>query len=160
MNKQTFYIDNLVTKNLTSYNFSLNNNVTLNKLIVDGTTTFKNNIDLNNSNILLNGTSTIDFTSDKLLKTNIKSIENPLDLLKNINGVTFNWKNDNEKKRDWGVIAQDVEKDIPELINVYEDGYKKVQYIKLIPILIQCIKKQQEQIKELQKQMKKLQQNT
>lgn len=150
MTEQTFYIDNLVTKNLTSYNFKLNNNITLNNLIVDGQTTFNDDIDVSDSNINLNGVSTIDFSSDKLLKRDIKSIENPLELLKHINGKTFYWKDDNEKKRDFGIIAQDVEKDIPELVKMHNDGYKKVQYIKLIPILIQCIKKQQEQILELQ----------
>ena len=155
---QTFYIDNLVTKNLTSYNFKLKDNLILNGLIEDGKTTFNSDLDISGgANIELHNGSNINFSSDKLLKTNIKPIENPLDLLKEINGSTFIWKNDVQKKRDFGVIAQDVEKDIPELVNTYDDGYKKVQYIKFIPILIQCIKKQQEQIKELQQNIKKLQ---
>lgn len=103
-------------------------------------------------------------SSDKSLKTNIETIKNPLKILENIRGVRFNW---NEKARDinkdvdlnkkeMGVIAQEVEEHIPEIIKEGLSGYKAVRYEKLSPLLIQCIKEQQTQIQSLQKQINEL----
>ena len=65
----------------------------------------------------------------------------------------FDWiedKNIHSKKgRDIGVIAQEVEKIIPECVNQRPNGYKGVNYEKIIPLLIECIKEQQLQIDEL-----------
>ena len=99
-------------------------------------------------------------TSDKRLKENIKQIEKPLDKIKKINGVTFDWrelsKEEEEQKfqlnrgADIGVIAQEVEEVLPEIVTTREKtGYKAVKYEKLTALLIEAVKEQQTQIDEL-----------
>jgi len=56
-----------------------------------------------------------------------------------------------------GLIAQDVEKIIPEVISEGPNGYKAIDYAKLVPLLIESIKAQQKQMKEQQQQMKEQQ---
>ena len=93
-------------------------------------------------------TTSTDFnsTSDINLKKNIKKIESPLDKLSEIIGVTFEWKETDKKSG--GVIAQDVEKVMPELVGQIED-HKSVNYNGLIGLLVECVKEQQKQIDEL-----------
>jgi|688.fasta_scaffold24548_3 hypothetical protein len=91
-------------------------------------------------------------TSDINLKTNIKPILSPLSKLLQLNGITFNWKKDNRPSV--GVIAQEVEKVFPELVNETEN-FKTVNYDGLIGLLIEAIKEQQQQIDELKKQVNK-----
>ena len=89
-------------------------------------------------------TTSFDFnsTSDIRLKTNIKKIENPIEKILQINGVTFNWKKDN--RLSVGVIAQEIESVFPELVN--GEDPKTVNYNGLIGLLIECIKEQQIEI--------------
>ena len=92
--------------------------------------------------------------SDIRKKKNIKKISKPLEKLKGINGYSFIWNEKATKKKintkDLGVIAQEVEKVLPTAIRKNEiDGYLSVEYTKLIPLLIECIKEQQKQIEEL-----------
>jgi len=76
-------------------------------------------------------------TSDERLKKNIKTIENPLEILSGIEGVKFDWiANDSS---DVGVIAQDVERCLPELVDEY-NGTKTVNYNGLIGLLIESVK--------------------
>jgi hypothetical protein len=89
-------------------------------------------------------------SSDINLKTNIQTIENPISKLFEINGVTFNWI-ENEKAS-VGVIAQDVEKALPQLVNDM-GSHKVVNYNGLIGLLVECIKHQQRQIDELKEHM-------
>ncbi len=90
-----------------------------------------------NGNIRATGTIT---PSDERLKTDIKPISNVLDKLLQLNGVSFVWKNDETKKQNIGLIAQDVEKEFPEVVSTSEDGYKGIDYSKLTPILIEAVK--------------------
>lgn len=92
-------------------------------------------------------------SSDKRLKDNIKPIENPIDKIKQIGGYTFDWndKQDIYKGSDFGVIAQEIEKVLPSLVQDREDGYKGVKYDKIVSLLIEAIKDQQKQIDELKK---------
>lgn len=92
----------------------------------------------------------INSTSDINLKENIHSINNPLDKVMQINGVAFNWKV--TKETAIGVIAQDVEEVIPELVKISGDT-KVVNYNGLVGVLIEAIKEQQRQIEELKKQI-------
>ena len=59
----------------------------------------------------------------------------------------------NRKKNEIGMIAQDVEKVLPEVVATREDGFKAVRYEKMVPLLIEAIKDQQEQIKDLQSRL-------
>jgi hypothetical protein len=85
--------------------------------------------------------------SDRRLKTNIELIPNSIDKIKKINGYTFN-RTDMEGKHT-GVIAQEVEKVLPEVIVENEDGIKSVAYGNMVGLLIEAIKDQQKQIDNL-----------
>jgi len=121
------------------------------------------------------------FYSDERLKENIKTIPSALSKLLSLRGVTYNSNKLAEqygyfdKKEQVGVIAQEVEKILPQIvvpapfdIEQDEDGneysksgenYKTVQYDKLIPLLIEAIKEQQETIISLQKRIEDLENN-
>ena len=97
-------------------------------------------------------------SSDKRLKDNLTHILNPIEKVKQINGYEFDWndKQDIYKGHDVGVIAQEVEKIMPELVRDNSNGYKAVKYEKLVPLLIESIKDQQKQIDELKKKLEEL----
>ena len=84
-------------------------------------------------------------SSDIKLKTNIQTIANPIEKVLQINGVSFNWKESG--KATMGVIAQEVEAVLPELVS--DTDPKSVNYNGLIGLLIECVKDQQRQINEL-----------
>jgi len=90
-------------------------------------------------------------TSDKRFKDNIKPIENAVDKIEKIGGYEFDWNDKQElyEGHDVGVIAQEIEEVLPEVVETREDGYKAVNYKKIVPLLIQAIKEQQKQIDEL-----------
>jgi len=92
----------------------------------------------------------INSTSDINLKENIHSIDDPLGKVMQINGVGFRWKDTKEDAI--GVIAQDIEEVIPELVK-NNDHIKTVNYNGLIGVLIEAIKEQQRQILELKAQI-------
>jgi len=81
------------------------------------------------------------FSSDIALKQNINPITNALDKLLSLKGVEFDW---NDKSiyhgHDVGVLAQDVESVLPSAVGTRHDGYKGVQYDKIIPLLIEAIR--------------------
>lgn len=81
--------------------------------------------------------------SDIRLKTNIEKIENALDKVCQLSGYTY----DMNDKRKTGVIAQEVEKVLPEVVQNREDGYKTVAYGNMIGLLIEAIKELKEEIK-------------
>lgn len=84
-------------------------------------------------------------SSDRTLKHDIQVIENPIEKVLQLNGVTFNWNETG--KPSVGVIAQEVEQVLPELVSDTEP--KSVNYNGLIGLLIECVKEQQKQIDEL-----------
>lgn len=87
--------------------------------------------------------------SDVALKEDIRPIENALDIVKSMNGVTFSRKNDFFKRRSVGLVAQDVESVIPEAVKDDSKGVKSIAYGNLVGVLVEAIKMQQEQIEEL-----------
>lgn len=114
-----------------------------------------NNIDMGNNNI--DECTTIwayNFSnrSDEKLKKNIEESSNNLDLLSKLKPVTFNWKNLNKKlddKKHLGLIAQDVEKVLPEVVISDDNGVKAINYNELIPLLIGGVNELQKIIKSL-----------
>ena len=96
-------------------------------------------------------------SSDKRLKENIKPIENPLGKIAQISGNTFDWVENSEvhshKGSDIGVIAQEIEAVLPELVTTRENGYKAVKYDKVVALLIEAVKDQQSQIDELKSKL-------
>lgn len=101
-------------------------------------------------------------TSDARFKKDVEKISNPLDKLKVLEGITFNWRKDEFPQmnftagRQYGLIAQDVEKIIPELVNTDNEGYKSVAYDKLTVVLLEAVKAQQKEIEELKKEIEEL----
>ena len=103
------------------------------------------------------GDITAYYSSDERLKENITNIKEPLQKLSYINGVEFDWIpkegiHSNEG-HDVGVIAQQVEKVLPELVTDRENGYKAVRYEKIVALLIEAVKEQQLQIDELKSKL-------
>jgi len=101
-------------------------------------------------------------SSDLRLKENIKPLTNVLEKIENISGVGFNWKtNEYPEKglpegRQIGIIAQEVEKEFPELVNEDNEGYKTLAYERFVAVLLQAIKEQQKQIEQLNQKIKEL----
>jgi len=97
--------------------------------------------------------------SDLRLKRDIEPIEGALETVEQLQGVSFRWKDaekDTQFGRVRGLIAQDVEKVIPEWIKTDPDGYKRLEPIGVDALLIEAIKEQQKQIEELKAEVLKL----
>ena len=128
-------------------------------------------------------------TSDERFKDNIKSLEGSLQKVLNMRGVSYTWKTKAEMAEirgvtpdstdyntriqegtQLGVIAQEIEKVVPEVVYTDEEGFKSVDYIKLTPVLIEAVKElkaekdalqttvetQQQQIDELKRLVEEL----
>jgi len=95
-------------------------------------------------------------SSDKNLKDNITPISNPIEKIQKIGGYEFDWndKQDTYEGHDVGVIAQEIEEVLPELVQTRDNGYKAVKYDKIVALLIEAIKDQQKQIDELKSKIK------
>lgn len=89
--------------------------------------------------------------SDRRLKQNIHTITNPIEKVSALRGVNFEFIKDGKKQI--GVIAQETEEIIPEVIGECPDGYKTVQYGNITGLLIEAIKEQQKQIDELREKI-------
>jgi hypothetical protein len=90
--------------------------------------------------------------SDERLKTDIRPIENALERVDKLKGVYYHWKDDDKKEKlEIGVIAQDVQKQFPELVNTDKNSILSVDYVKLTAILIECVKDLKQQISYLKK---------
>jgi len=121
--------------------------------LYDGANTVR--LATNSDGVVVTGIATatdFDSTSDIRLKTNIKPIDDPLAKVIQIEGVSFNWKENNRPAL--GVIADQVEEIIPEL--VHGDDPKTVNYNGLIGLLIEAVKEQQTQIDSLKNRLSKL----
>ncbi len=95
------------------------------------------------------------YTSDERLKENITPIKNVMQIVKKLRGVSFVWKENGRKT--YGLIAQEVEKILPELVHTDTNGYKSVEYGNLVAFLIEGIKSQQAEIDTLKNQVSDLQ---
>jgi len=93
--------------------------------------------------------------SDKRLKTNFVKLTNGLDIVQKLNSYYFDWnsfaieKLHFKKIKQFGLIAQEVETVMPEIVYKSVKGYKAIDYSKLSPILIEAVKEQQKQIEDL-----------
>ena len=105
------------------------------------------------------------YSSDVALKENIVNIPEPLESIKKLNGVLFDWKKDYidkrggedgyfVRKKDVGVIAQEVEKVLPEAVAQRSDGVKAVKYDRLTCLLIEAVKTLNDKIENLSKEKK------
>lgn len=100
------------------------------------------------------------YSSDINLKENIVVIQNALEKVNQLRGVMFDWKDSIieerggedgyfVRKHDTGVIAQEVETVLPEVVATREDGTKAVKYDKMIGLLIQAINELSNQVEQL-----------
>ena len=87
-------------------------------------------------------------SSDERLKENIYPIDNSLDRVNAIDGVYFNWKE--KQERNAGVIAQQVQKVLPEVVSEDNNGYLNVDYGGIVPLLLEAIKELESRVKELE----------
>jgi hypothetical protein len=101
--------------------------------------------------IIANGDIVAFATSDCRLKQNITNIPDSLNKVMSLNGVSFDWCENVSTYigRDIGVLAQEVEDVMPEVISTRTNGYKAVRYEKLIPLLIEAIKELKIEIDDL-----------
>lgn len=97
-------------------------------------------------------------TSDKKFKKDIKPIENALKSIEAIDGKTYSWDREKNKEMNFdagghsGFLAQELEKVLPHLVITGGNGDKAVNYMELLPYLVEAIKEQQVQINELKAQ--------
>jgi hypothetical protein len=109
--------------------------------------------------------TTITACSDIRYKKNIAPLENALDNVMKLQGVSYNWKvnefpdNYFTDKHQVGIIAQELEKIYPELVETDAKGYKTVDYSKMTPVLIEAIKQQQTQLQKQQSEIDALKQD-
>ena len=79
-----------------------------------------------------------------------------------LKGVSYNYKTEEFKEKEfpkgrhYGLIAQEVEKVVPEIVQEDEHGEKTIAYSELIPLLVEAIKQQQSKIEDLQNQINEL----
>jgi hypothetical protein len=101
--------------------------------------------------------------SDKRLKNNIINISDAVTKVRKLNGVTWKWNDDvNEVTKTaptTGLIAQEVQEVLPEVVNEREDGYLGIDYSKMVGLLVEAIKEQQNQIDSLTIEIENLKKN-
>jgi hypothetical protein len=92
-------------------------------------------------------------SSDERLKDNIQPISEPLYKLSKVGGYTFDWNNkqDTYKGNDVGVLAQEIEEVLPQLVKTRDTGYKAVKYEKIVPLLIESIKELSKKVEDIEK---------
>lgn len=94
--------------------------------------------------------------SDEKLKNNIRKLKNCLSKIKKISSIYFDWneKQQTYRGRDIGLIAQEVESEFPQAICETKEGYKKIDYQKMIPVLVSSVQEQQERINKIKQKIK------
>jgi hypothetical protein len=98
-----------------------------------------------------------DNVSDASLKENVEPITDPMSILDQLNPVSFDWIKDGTKS--YGLIAQEVERILPAIVHLREDGIKTVSYLEIISFLISAIKEQQVQINRINNKLNQLPSN-
>ena len=95
-------------------------------------------------------------SSDKRLKDNLKPITEPLAKINKISGYEFDWndKQGTHTGHDVGVVAQEIEQVLPEVVTEREDNFKAVKYEKLVPLLIESIKELSAKVEDLESKIK------
>jgi len=97
-------------------------------------------------------------SSDLRLKTNIKPLVGCLNKLSEIKSVSFNWNTlqSTQSGKDIGLIAQQVEKQFPEVCTIRKNSIKAIDYKKMTAVLVACVKEKQERIEKLYEKLIKL----
>jgi len=140
----------------TTVNLATNNNAGAVNIGTLGNRTITMGVNSGSSKIVLDAvdvilTNGMTASSDIRLKENFEPLNNALELVSQLNGLYYTWKKDagTDKPRKLGFIAQEVEKVIPELVKTDSEGMKSVDYVSVVPVLVEALKHQQKQIDEL-----------
>lgn len=99
-------------------------------------------------------TGNVTASSDRRLKKNIKPIGNAMEKITKLNGSVWQRKDTGQKQT--GLIAQEVEKVLPEAVQKDKDGYRSLAYGNMVGLLVEGMKEQQQSIKELKERIKTL----
>lgn len=161
---------NVLEKNPKPPNLFVSGDTTLGRNLLVTNSSYLGNTVVMNRNVVINGkltiagiadvaaeiqlAKTLPTTSDERLKENIHTITDPIAKVCSLRGVSYDLIKD--QKKQIGVIAQEVEKVIPEVVADIPDGYKGVHYGNLVGLLIEAIKEQQKQIDELKEKLEQL----
>lgn len=111
-----------------------------------GANTSSTKLTFNPSSGLLTSTD-YNSSSDVTLKENFTQIVNPLDIISQLDGFGFSWKDTKEKS--YGLSAQQVETVLPDIVRVRPDGTKGINYLNLIAFLVEGIKDLKEEVRQL-----------
>jgi hypothetical protein len=101
--------------------------------------------------------------SDARLKTKIETLENALESVSQLRGVSYEWRRDEFPDRNFpddgqvGLVAQEVRQVVPQAVIEDEDGYLAVDYARLVPLLIEGMKEQQKRIEKLEETIRRMQ---
>lgn len=97
-------------------------------------------------------------TSDARLKQNIATLSNPLNRLRDIHPVSYEWNDRKEPDTRLGFVAQELDDTVPEAVDHPddEDGYLGVNYDMVLPVAVGAIQEQQEEIAELEAENERL----
>ena len=132
-------------------------------LDVTGTSNFKSTLTgttISGSLLRSSGDVVAYYSSDERLKNNIITIQNPIDKVKQLKGVEYEWNGLQNTyasgSKDSGIIAQDVQKVLPQLVQENSNGYLGVRHDRLVGLLVESIKEQQTQIEELKQQIEEI----
>jgi hypothetical protein len=132
---------------------------TLTSLTVTGAITANGGVTVTGA-ITATGDITAYYTSDKRHKNNIQTIPNALEKVTKLNGVTWEWNDDvNEVTKSTpktGLIAQEVQEVLPEVVKTRDDGFLALDYSKMMGLMVEAIKEQQTQIHSLTLEIEKL----
>ena len=91
--------------------------------------------------------------SDERTKIDIIRIDDAINKIKQINGVTYSRKDVNDVRRYAGVIAQEIEKVLPEVVHENDEGYKSVAYGNVVSLLIEGIKELSQEVEILKNEI-------
>ena len=133
----TYFKDGPITCSLPSTTFSVNAAT----IALTGNTTLKGDLSATGDIIAFS-------TSDQRLKENIEIIPNALEKILKLRGVEFDWTGSTiHTGHDVGLIAQEVQQQVPEAVGTRHDGYLGVHYEKIIPLLVEAIRELNSKIK-------------
>lgn len=133
----TYFKDGPITCSLPSTTFSVNAAT----IALTGNTTLKGDLSATGDIIAFS-------TSDQRLKENIETIPNALEKILKLRGVEFDWTGSTiHTGHDVGLIAQEVQQQVPEAVGTRHDGYLGVHYEKIIPLLVEAIRELNSKIK-------------
>ena len=102
-------------------------------------------------------------TSDKRFKKDIASIPTGMDVINQLRGVSYNWNELGKQhggdidKKQYGFIAQEVEALLPDIVNTDKEGYKSIEYIKVIPFLTKAAQEEHQKIQKLEEMIQQQQ---